>query len=36
MRYRQGPRQKIGVLVAVGVGVASLVLAYVRVESYVL
>ena len=36
MRYRQGPRQKIGVLVAIGVGVASLVLAYVRVQSYVL
>jgi membrane associated rhomboid family serine protease len=34
MRYRQGPRQKLGVLVAIGVGVLSLVLAYVRVESY--
>ena len=36
MRYRQGPQQKIGILVAVGVGVLSLVLAYVRVQSYVL
>ncbi len=36
MRYRHGSRQKLGILVAVGVGVLSLVLAYVRVESYVL
>ena len=36
MRYRQGPKQKAGILVAVGVGVLSLALAYVRVQSYVL
>ena len=36
MRYRHGPQQKLGILVAVGVGVLSLALAYVRVQSYVL
>lgn len=36
MRYRHGPTQKLGILVAVGVGVLSLTLAYVRVQSYVL
>ena len=35
MRYRGGPQRTIGLLVAVGVGVLSLVLAYVRVHSYV-
>ena len=36
MQYREGPRQRIGVLLAVGVGVLSLVLASVRVQSYML
>jgi membrane associated rhomboid family serine protease len=35
MRYRGGPQRTIGLLVAVGVGVLSLVLAYVRVRSFV-
>lgn len=36
MRYRHRPQQKLGIFVAVGVGVLSLALAYMRVESYVL
>jgi len=36
LRYRHGPYRNIGILVAVGVGVLSLVLAYVRVQSFVL
>ncbi len=36
MRYPAPPRRTLGLVVAVGVGVVSVALAYVRVRGYVI